>query len=84
VLADDTLVAEQTPPAAILVRRLLHETPCHLGMVDDAFPSPTLPVGSRAEVFLGYLDYFRARIIAKVDGLGDHERRRSRLQPLIR
>lgn len=47
--------------------------------MDDAFPSPTLPVGSRAEVILGYLGYFRAQIIAKVEGLTEDERRRSRL-----
>ncbi len=41
-----------------------------LGPVTDAsFPSPTLPAPSRAAVFLGYLDYFRSRIIAKVETL---------------
>lgn len=34
-------------------------------MDDDTFPSSTLPVDSEAEAFLRYLDYFRARIIAK-------------------
>lgn len=38
-----------------------------------------IPVDSRAEVFLGYLDYFRDRIISKVEGLNEDERRRSRL-----
>lgn len=52
---------------------------CHVGLVDDVFPGPTLPVGSRAEVFLGYLDYFRNQIIAKVEALTGGERRRSRL-----
>ena len=47
--------------------------------MSDGFPSPTLPVPSRAEVFIGYLDYFRARIIAKVAGLGDAEQRSSAL-----
>lgn len=47
--------------------------------MDDAFPSPTLPADSRAEVFLGYLDSFRAKIIAKTERLGEDERRRSRL-----
>jgi uncharacterized damage-inducible protein DinB len=47
--------------------------------VDDIFPSPTDPVGSRTEIFLGYLDYFRERIIAKTEALGDEERRSSRL-----
>lgn len=46
---------------------------------DAAFPAPTLPVLSRAEVFVGYLDYFRARIVAKVEGLGEAEQRGSTL-----
>lgn len=49
------------------------------GAVTDTFPSPTLPVESRAEVFLAYLDYFRSRVVAKVEGLGEAEQRRSRL-----
>jgi len=52
---------------------------CHGGGVDEPLPSPTLPVGSRAEVFLGYLDYFRAQITAKTEGLSEDERRGSRL-----
>jgi len=52
---------------------------CHRGAVDERFPSPTLPVGSRAEVFLGYLDYFRGQVIAKTEGLSEDERRGSRL-----
>ncbi len=47
--------------------------------VNDALPSPTTPLGSRAEVFLGYLDFFRDRIIAKLEVLSEGERRRSRL-----
>jgi Protein of unknown function (DUF664) len=43
------------------------------------FPEPTDPVGSRAEVFLRYLDYFRATVLAKVDGLAENELRTSRL-----
>ena len=43
------------------------------------FPSPTLPVGSRAEVFLGYLDYFRAVLLDKVGDLPETELRHSRL-----
>jgi uncharacterized damage-inducible protein DinB len=43
------------------------------------FPSPTLPVPTRAEVFLGYLDYFRSRVIDKVEGLPGGELRQSRL-----
>ncbi len=51
----------------------------HHGLVSDTFPSPTLPASSTAEVFLGYLDFFRGRIVAKVEGLGEAEQRRSRL-----
>src|SRR6187549_164257 len=43
------------------------------------FPSPTIPISSRAEVFAGYLDYFRAGIIAKVEALPEHDLRTSRL-----
>jgi uncharacterized damage-inducible protein DinB len=43
------------------------------------FPEPTTAVPSRAEVFLGYLDYFRSRLVAKLEGLPDGELRRSRL-----
>jgi len=43
------------------------------------FPSPTIAIASRAEVFLGYLDYFRATLLAKLDGLPDSELRSSRL-----
>jgi uncharacterized damage-inducible protein DinB len=43
------------------------------------FPEPTTPVPSRAEVFLGYLDYFRSRLVAKLEELPAAELRRSRL-----
>lgn len=43
------------------------------------FPSPTDPVGSRAEVFLGYLEYFRSVLVDKVRGLSDEDLRASRL-----
>jgi uncharacterized damage-inducible protein DinB len=43
------------------------------------FPSPTRPAASRAEVFLGYLDYFRASVVHKVTALVEPERRTSRL-----
>jgi uncharacterized damage-inducible protein DinB len=33
------------------------------------FPSPTVPAASRAEVFTRYLDYFRSRLIRKVESL---------------
>jgi len=43
------------------------------------FPSPTDPRSSRAEVFLGYLDYFRSVMVSKLHGLPDDELRASRL-----
>ncbi len=43
------------------------------------FPEPTAPAGSRAEVFNRYLEYFRDRLAAKLRGLPEQERRRSRL-----
>jgi hypothetical protein len=43
------------------------------------FPSPTLPIPSRGEVFVTYLDYFRTAAIARVEGLSDVESRSSRL-----
>jgi len=43
------------------------------------FPEPTVPVGSRTEVFLGYLDYFRAVLLGKVEDLPETELRHSRL-----
>jgi len=48
--------------------------------MSGTFRSPTLPASSRSEDFLGYLDYFRARIIDKVGELGDHGQRCSRLR----
>src|ERR1700691_152880 len=47
--------------------------------VSIPFPEPTIPVPSRAEVFLGYLDYFRPQLISKLEGLPSGELRRSRL-----
>jgi len=47
------------------------KVPWHRGAVDDIFASPTDPVGSWTEVFLGYLDYFKGRIVAKTEALGD-------------
>jgi hypothetical protein len=43
------------------------------------FPSPTIPVASRAEVFTGYLDYFRSRLVSKLRSLPEEELRGSRL-----
>ena len=33
------------------------------------FPSPTSPVRDRAGVFLRYLDYFRSRLVSKLESL---------------
>ena len=49
------------------------------GFMTVPFPEPTAPAGSRAEVFLRYLDYFRDRLAAKLRELPDGELRRSRL-----
>lgn len=43
------------------------------------FPEPTAPVPTRAGVFLGYLDYFRSRLVSKLEALPGEELRRSRL-----
>jgi hypothetical protein len=47
--------------------------------VSIPFPEPTAAVPSRAEVFLGYLDYFRSRVVSKLEGLPSSELRSSRL-----
>ncbi|MGI9007184.1 MAG: DUF664 domain-containing protein [Streptosporangiaceae bacterium] len=46
---------------------------------DVPFPEPTAPAGSRAEVFLRYLDYYRSRLVAKLAGLPAGELKASRL-----
>lgn len=43
------------------------------------FPEPTAPVSTRTEVFLGYLDYFRSRLVSKLEALPGGELRNSRL-----
>jgi uncharacterized damage-inducible protein DinB len=43
------------------------------------FPSPTIPAGSRTEVFLRYLDYFRSRLASKLREMPEAELRSSRL-----
>ncbi len=43
------------------------------------FPEPTDHRSSRAEVFLGYLDYFRSIVLSKLEGLTEDELRNSRL-----
>jgi uncharacterized damage-inducible protein DinB len=47
--------------------------------VSIPFPSPTIAVPSASEVFAGYLDYFRFRVLAKVMSLPEAELDRSRL-----
>jgi uncharacterized damage-inducible protein DinB len=47
--------------------------------VTTPFPAPTLPVATRAEVFIGYLDYFRARLISKLRSLPEEALRSSSL-----
>ena len=51
------------------------------GIIDGIteFPEPTTPAGSRAEVFLRYLDYFRSRLASKLESLPADDLRRSRL-----
>jgi uncharacterized damage-inducible protein DinB len=43
------------------------------------FPSPTVPAGSRTEVFLRYLDFYRDRLVSKIESLPAGELRASRL-----
>jgi uncharacterized damage-inducible protein DinB len=43
------------------------------------FPEPTTPAGSRTEVFLRYLDFFRGKLVDKLRELPDSELRSSRL-----
>ena len=43
------------------------------------FPEPTEPAASRAEVLLRYLDFFRDRLVSKLEGLPPGELRLSRL-----
>jgi uncharacterized damage-inducible protein DinB len=43
------------------------------------FPSATMPIGTRSEVFATYLDYFRSRLVAKLRELPEADLRASRL-----
>jgi len=43
------------------------------------FPEPTGPAAPRAEVLLGYLDYFRSLVLSKAQGLSDAQLRVSLL-----
>jgi hypothetical protein len=47
--------------------------------VPPDFPSPTQPAASTTEVFLRYLDFFRASVVAKLDGLDETQLRTSLL-----
>lgn len=47
--------------------------------MDVPFPAPTVPLESRAEVLLGYLDYFRSRLVSKIVSLPSGEQRQSRV-----
>ena len=46
-------------------------------MTGVPFPEPTAPRASRAEVLLGYLDFFRGVVVEKIDGLPDEQLRGS-------
>jgi len=48
-------------------------------MVPMSFPEPTDPASSRAEVFLGYLDYFRSEIARRIEALTADDLATSRL-----
>jgi uncharacterized damage-inducible protein DinB len=50
-----------------------------LALVSVPFPEPTVPLQSRADVFVGYLDYFRSRVIGKIEELPESALRQSRL-----
>lgn len=43
------------------------------------FPSPTIPVATRPEIFTGYLDYFRSRLVSKLQSLPPEALRTSML-----
>lgn len=49
------------------------------GGVSVPFPEPTEPAASRAEFLLRYLDFFRNRLVSKLDGIPPGELRASRL-----
>jgi len=50
------------------------------GRVSVPFPEPTEPAASRAEVLLRYLDFFRDRLVSKLQGMPPGELRASRLR----
>lgn len=50
-----------------------------IAYVTVPFPSPSIAVSSRSEVFTGYLDYFRSRLLARLRSLPEAELRSSKL-----
>lgn len=72
ILGDSGRVAGHVTPRTVGVVR-------HAGLMSVPFPSPTIGVSSRAEVFLGYLDYFRSRLLSKLETLPRSDLRHSRL-----
>jgi hypothetical protein len=51
----------------------------HAGPGDNSFPEPVNPFPSRQAVFVGYLDYFRSRLIEKAEALPAPDAQTSRL-----
>jgi hypothetical protein len=45
----------------------------------EEFPSPMMPIASRSEVFVTYLDFFRSAVIGRVEKFSEGELRTSRL-----
>jgi uncharacterized damage-inducible protein DinB len=45
----------------------------------EEFPSPMMPIASRSEVFVTYLDFFRSAVIGRVEQLSESELRASRV-----
>lgn len=81
-----------TSPCSTRGRQLPHRPRDHrhplrrradLDIVSLPFPEPVIPVSSRAEVFVGYLDCFRSRLVSKLEALPGRELRRSRLDRVL-
>ena len=47
--------------------------------MSETFPSPTVPMATRTDVFLVYLDYFRGVVVEKLRDLHERELGQSRL-----
>lgn len=74
------------PAMTVVLRASLPTFGCSMGrrwviiaLVSVPFPEPTVPLQSRADVFVGYLDYFRSRVVSKIEGLPESALRQSRL-----